>query len=77
MKQARRLVVGFLIGMLVTGVRLLSMGFLWLRLKDFFRALFVAFTFRDNDGDRLIRVISARYTHKKERSFYEELKKSI
>jgi uncharacterized DUF497 family protein len=41
------------------------------------RAMFIAFTFRDLDGNRLIRVISARYMHKKERGFYEELKKSI
>jgi uncharacterized DUF497 family protein len=41
------------------------------------RGVFIALTFRDLGGDRMIRVISARYMHKKERGFYEELKKSI
>jgi len=35
------------------------------------RALFVAFTFRTRQGERLIRPISARYMHKKEVEAYE------
>lgn len=41
------------------------------------RALFIAFTFRNRDREVLIRVISARYTHTKERRIYEEIKKNI
>ncbi len=40
------------------------------------RCLLVAFTFRLNGHDKLIRPISARYTHKKEEEAYErEIKK--
>jgi uncharacterized DUF497 family protein len=35
------------------------------------RPLFVAFTFRLRDGQRLIRPVSARYMHKKEIAGYE------
>jgi uncharacterized protein len=35
------------------------------------RPLFVAFTFRTKDGQRLIRPVSARYMHKKEIAGYE------
>ena len=35
------------------------------------RALFVAFTFRTREGERLIRPVSARYIHKKEVEAYE------
>jgi uncharacterized protein len=35
------------------------------------RALFVAFTFRTRDGERLIRPVSARYMHRKEVASYE------
>jgi uncharacterized DUF497 family protein len=35
------------------------------------RPLFVAFTFRMKDGQRLIRPVSARYMHKKEIEGYE------
>ena len=35
------------------------------------RPLFVAFTFRMKDGQRLIRPVSARYMHKKEIAGYE------
>lgn len=41
------------------------------------RGIFVSFTFRSVNENQLIRVISARYMHKKERRVYEELKKSI
>ena len=36
------------------------------------RPLFVAFTFRDRDGRRLVRPISARYMHAKEARRYGE-----
>jgi hypothetical protein len=36
------------------------------------RPLFVALTFRQKDGERLIRPISARYMHKKEIEAYEK-----
>ena len=36
------------------------------------RALFVALTFRNKDGEWLIRPISARYMHKKEIEAYEK-----
>ena len=35
------------------------------------RPLFVAFTFRTKDGQRLIRPVTARYMHKKEIAGYE------
>jgi len=35
------------------------------------RPLFVAFTFRTRDGERVIRPVSARYMHKKEIEGYE------
>jgi hypothetical protein len=35
------------------------------------RALFVAFTFRTTEGERLVRPVSARYMHKKEVEAYE------
>ena len=35
------------------------------------RPLFVAFTFRTKDGERLVRPVSARYMHKKEIERYE------
>ena len=35
------------------------------------RALFVAFTLRTNDGQRLVRPVSARYMHEKEAQRYE------
>ena len=35
------------------------------------RALFVAFTFRTREGERLVRPVSARYMHKKEAEAYE------
>jgi len=41
------------------------------RLKDG-RAVFVVFTYRDRDGARLIRPISARYMHEKEARRYAE-----
>ncbi len=34
------------------------------------RAIFVAFTFRERDGQRLVRPISARYMHAKEAGRY-------
>ena len=36
------------------------------------RPMFVAFTFREQDGARLIRPVSARYMHKKEIERYEK-----
>ena len=36
------------------------------------RPMFVAFTLRERDGERLIRPISARYMHRKEIESYEE-----
>lgn len=36
------------------------------------RHLFVAFTVREREGERLLRPISARYMHQKEVSLYEE-----
>jgi uncharacterized protein len=36
------------------------------------RSVFVVFTFRDRDGHRLIRPISARYMHKKEIDAFEK-----
>ncbi|WP_353229175.1 BrnT family toxin [Novosphingobium sp.] len=36
------------------------------------RSIFVVFTIREIDGERLIRPISARYMHRKEISSYEE-----
>jgi uncharacterized DUF497 family protein len=36
------------------------------------RALFVVFTFRERDGKRFVRPISARYMHAKEASRYAE-----
>ena len=36
------------------------------------RPVFVAFTLRDRDGQRLIRPISARYMHRQEIESYEE-----
>jgi uncharacterized protein len=36
------------------------------------RPLFVAFTFRDRDGRRLVRPVSARYMHAREARRYEE-----
>lgn len=41
------------------------------------RPMFVVFTLRERGGLRLIRVISARFTHKKESELYEKLKKRI
>jgi uncharacterized protein len=35
------------------------------------RALFVAFTFRTREGQRLVRPVSARYMHQKEVEAYE------
>ncbi len=44
--------------------------------KDTRRCLFVAFTFRAKGSEKLIRPISARYMHKKEKEAYEkEVKK--
>ncbi|MBI5470626.1 BrnT family toxin [Candidatus Kaiserbacteria bacterium] len=37
------------------------------------RGAFVVFTFRERDGMRLIRPISARYMHKEEINYYESL----
>ena len=36
------------------------------------RAVFVVFTFRDHDGETLIRPISARYMRRKEIDYYEK-----
>jgi len=41
------------------------------------RFAFVAFTFRKRGEDIFIRVISARYMHKKEREIYEKIKKAL
>lgn len=41
------------------------------------RVLFVAFTMRKKGNENLIRVISARYTHKRERDAYEEIRKTL
>ncbi|MBN9075168.1 MAG: hypothetical protein BGN87_03605 [Rhizobiales bacterium 65-79] len=38
------------------------------------RHVFVVFTFRDRDGTRLIRPLSARYMHRKEIDAYERTK---
>lgn len=52
--------------------RFLAMGYI----KDPKRCLFVAFTVRLKGNEKLIRPISARYTHKKEEKAYErEVKK--
>ncbi len=40
------------------------------------RTLFIAFTLRNRDREILIRVISARFTHRKEQRIYEEIKKN-
>src|SRR3989344_3835242 len=37
------------------------------------RGLFVVYTFRERNGVRVIRPISARYMHKKEINYYESL----
>lgn len=39
------------------------------------KCLFVAYTMREIGGEKLLRPISARYTHGKEREAYEEIKK--
>lgn len=39
------------------------------------RAMFVAFTFREWNGERLIRPVTARYMHRKEIEGYEENEK--
>ena len=39
------------------------------------RSMFVSFTLRRKGDEVLIRVISARYTHKREAKIYEEVKK--
>ena len=36
------------------------------------RPMFVAFTVREKEGERLVRPVSARYMHKKESERYEE-----
>jgi uncharacterized DUF497 family protein len=36
------------------------------------RLMFVAFTVREKEGERLVRQVSARYMHKKESERYEE-----
>lgn len=41
------------------------------------RTLFIAFTIRKKELETCVRVISARYAHKKEGEAYEKLKKSI
>lgn len=41
------------------------------------RELFIAFTFRNYRNKKLIRVISARFMHLKEKSKYEKLKEKI
>jgi len=41
------------------------------------RTLFVVYTLRKKDLEVWVRVISARYAHKKERDAYEKLKKNI
>ena len=41
------------------------------------RPMFVVFTLRKKQGLMLVRVVSARYTHKKEAELYEKLKKRI
>jgi uncharacterized DUF497 family protein len=41
------------------------------------RTLFIAFTLRKKDLETWVRVISARYAHKKESEAYEKLKKTI
>lgn len=41
------------------------------------RVLFVAFTVRKKGAESLIRIISARYTHKKEQEAYEEIKQAF
>ena len=41
------------------------------------RFVFVAFTFRKRGEGIFIRVISARYMHKKEREIYEKIKKAL
>lgn len=52
--------------------RFLAIGYT----KEPKRCLFVAFTIRFKDEEKLIRPISARYTHKKEQEAYEkEIKK--
>jgi uncharacterized DUF497 family protein len=56
----------------VTEKRLIAVG-----LASGKRALFIAFTFRKNGEENLIRVISARYTHKKEYEIYETIKKNL
>tara|TARA_B110001454_G_C12722850_1_gene435536 strand:+ start:5876 stop:6202 length:327 start_codon:yes stop_codon:yes gene_type:complete len=47
--------------------RFLAMGYT----KEPKRCLFVAFTIRNKGSEKLIRPISARYTHKKEEEAYE------
>jgi uncharacterized DUF497 family protein len=41
------------------------------------RCLLVAFTIRKRERETLVRVISARFTHKKEGEAYEEVKKKL
>ncbi len=53
--------------------RLLAMGYT----QDPKRCLLVAFTVRVKGDERLIRPISARYTHKKEEEAYEREVKKI
>ena len=40
------------------------------------RHLIVAYTMRNRNGENNIRVITARYMHKKEIEIYEEIKKA-
>ena len=41
------------------------------------RILFIIFTFRKIENKNLLRIISSRYTHQKERELYEKIKKSF
>lgn len=41
------------------------------------RTAYAAFTYREKEGQILLRVISARFTHQKESNRYEEFKKNF
>ena len=41
------------------------------------RLIIIAYTIRVKEGKNFIRVIPARYTHKKEKDAYEEIKKNF
>ena len=62
---------------MITGILNLKKRFIAVGVSRNKKTLFVAFTLRKKNEIVLIRVISARYAHKKESDAYEKLKKNI